>query len=451
MFTHFSNRVSQEALVDQIRAAAIPLTGAADDHDPLLEQIGDARFVLLGEATHGTHEFYRERAEITKRLILEKGFVAVAAEADWPDAHRVNRFVQGRGDDAEPIDALGDFRRFPAWMWRNADVLDFIGWLRDHNDRLGPGQIKVGFHGLDLYSLHASMEAVIAYLEKIDPPAAERARDRYACFDLHEDPQTYGHAAAFGLDRSCREEVLAQLRELQRSAAAYASLDGQVAEDELFSAEQNARVAKAAEEYYRTMYSAETNTWNLRDWHMAETLDDLAKHLNQRSPGAKIVVWAHNSHVGDARATQMGERGEWNIGQLARTRYGADAFLVGFTTHQGTVTAASNWGEPAERKRVRPSLAESYENLFHDVGLDRFLLKFGNDDRPRTPRRARLQRAIGVIYRPETERASHYFHANIRAQFDALIHIDETRAVEPLERVGAWDDDEIPETFPSGV
>lgn len=451
MFTHFPGRVSQNGLIEQIRSAAIPLTGADDDYDPLLEQIGESRFVLLGEATHGTHEFYRERAEITKRLILEKGFVAIAAEADWPDAHRVNRFVQGRGDDAEPIDALGDFRRFPAWMWRNADGLDFIGWLRDHNDGLPSDQPKVGFHGLDLYSLHASMEAVIAYLDKVDPQAAARARDRYSCFDLHEDPQAYGHSAALGLDRSCREEVLAQLRELQRSAVEYASRNGRIAEDEFFSAEQNARVAKAAEEYYRTMYSAEANTWNLRDWHMAGNLDDLARHLNQRSPGAKIVVWAHNSHVGDARATRMGERGEWNIGQLARNRHDGHAFLVGFTTHDGTVTAASNWGGPAERKRVRPSLAESYEGLFHDVGIERFLLMLGNGERTSGLRRPRLERAIGVIYRPETERASHYFHANIHAQFDAVIHIDRTRAVEPLERVGTWDDDEIPETFPSGV
>lgn len=451
MFTRAQTSASHDALVNQVRSAAKPLTGAAADYDPLLERIGDARFVLLGEASHGTHEFHHERAEITKRLILEKGFVAVAAEADWPDAHRVNRFVRGRGDDAAPIDALGDFHRFPAWMWRNAVVLDFVGWLRDHNDRLGPNQPKVGFHGLDLYSLRASMEAVIAYLDKVDPKAAARARERYACFDLHEDPQSYGQAAALGLDRPCREEVVAQLLELQRSAADYAKRNGRIDEDEFFSAERNARVAKAAEEYYRSMYSAETNTWNLRDWHMAETLDALADFLDQRSPRAKIIVWAHNSHVGDARATRMGERGEWNIGQLSRGRYGKEAFLVGFTTHRGTVTAASNWGEPAERKPVRPALAESYERLFHDVGINAFLLILGADERTCGLRRARLERAIGVIYRPETERASHYFHANLHAQFDAVIHIDRTRAVEPLERMGTWDDAEIPETFPSGV
>jgi len=451
MFTKFPNSDIQATLVDQIRLAARPLTGADDDYDELLERIGDARFVLLGEATHGTHEFYLERARITQRLILEKGFVAVAVEADWPDAHRVNRFIQGRGNDADAVEALGGFRRFPAWMWRNSDVADFVAWLRDHNDDLPPGAPKVGFHGLDLYSLHTSMEAVIAYLDKLDPKAAGRARDRYACFDLHEDPQSYGYATALGLDRPCREQVVAQLLELQRSASDYANRNGWIAEDDFFSAEQNARVAKAAEEYYRAMYSAETNTWNLRDWHMAETLDALSSFLNRRSHGAKIVVWAHNSHIGDARATRMGERGEWNIGQLSRGRYDGEAFLVGFTTHQGTVTAASNWGEPAELKRVRPSLEESYERLFHDVGHDRFLLLLGNDERTWGLRRPRLERAIGVIYRPETERASHYFQANIHAQFDAVIHIDRTRAVAPLERLGTWDDAEMPETFPSGV
>lgn len=451
MVTKFPARTSHTELVSQLRSAARPLTGAATDYDALLERIGDARFVLLGEASHGTHEFYRERARITKRLILEKGFVAVAAEADWPDAHRVNLFLHGRGKDTETIDALADFRRFPAWMWRNADVLDFVGWLRDHNDGLGPNKTKVGFHGLDLYSLRASMEAVVAYLDKVDPAAAARARDRYACFDLHKDPQSYGYSAALGEDRSCRDEVIAQLVELRQSAADYVSRDGWIAEDDFFSAEQNARVARAAEEYYRAMYSAETNTWNLRDWHMAETLDNLAAHLDRRSPGAKIAVWAHNSHIGDARATGMGERGEWNIGQLCRNRYDGEAFLVGFTTHHGTVTAASNWGAPAERKHVRPALPGSYEALFHELGEKRFLLLLGGDERTLGLRHPRLERAIGVIYRPQTERASHYFHANLHAQFDAVIHIDQTRAVEPLERMGTWDDDEIPETFPVGV
>ena len=314
--------------------------------------------MLIGEASHGTHEFYRERAQITKRLIREKGFTAVAVEADWPDAYRVNRYVRGRGDDAEAIDALAGFQRFPAWMWRNADVLDFVGWLRDHNDSVRPAMPKVGFYGLDLYSLHASMEAVIAYLDKVDPEAAERARHRYACFDLYgDDPQAYGFAAGLQLGQTCENEVVTQLVDLRRHAAEYALRDGRIAEDDYFYAEQNARLVRDAEQYYRTMYRGEVSSWNLRDRHMAETLDALVDFFERNGPAAKVVVWAHNSHLGDARATQMGVRGEWNVGQLVRQRYGRDAVLVGFTTYDGTVTAASNWDAPAERKSCPPGPA----------------------------------------------------------------------------------------------
>ena len=439
--------------IQAVRGSAHPLVGAAEDYDPLLELIGDARLVLLGEASHGTHEFYRERAQITKRLVREKGFTAVAVEADWPDAYRVNRYSRGRGDDAEAIGALADFRRFPAWMWRNADVLDFVGWLRDHNDAAGPGSAKVGFYGLDLYSLHASLEAVVAYLDKVDPVAAGRARARYACFDHYgEDTQAYGYATAFGLGRSCENEVITQLVDLRRAAAEYALRDGRIAEDDYFYAEENARLVKDAEAYYRTMYRGEVSSWNLRDGHMVETLNALVEYLGRKSPAAKIVVWAHNSHLGDARATQMGARGEWNVGQLVRERYGNDAVLVGFTTHSGTVTAASNWGARAERKTVRPALPGSYEALFHDAGPGRFLLTI-RGDRPVTAalQPPRLERAIGVIYRPDTERASHYFRASLPAQFDAVIHFDRSRAVEPLERNSEWDAGEVPETYPSGV
>jgi erythromycin esterase-like protein len=453
MTTMARNDVSLDLASRTVRGAAHPLAGAAEDDGPLLELIGDARFVLLGEATHGTHEFYRERARITKRLIRERGFTAVAVEADWPGAYRVNRYVRGRGDDAEAIDALAGFRRFPAWMWRNADVLDFVGWLRDHNDSAGPGTPQVGFYGLDLYSLHASMAAVIAYLDKVDPEAAERARHRYACFDLYgDDTQAYGLATAFGLGQSCENEVIAQLIELRRAAAEYALRDGRIAEDDYFYAEQNARLVRDAEQYYRTMYRGEVSSWNLRDRHMAETLDALVGFLGWRGPAAKVVVWAHNSHLGDARATQMGTRGEWNVGQLVRERYGRDAVLVGFTTYEGTVTAASNWDAPAERKRVRPALPGSYEALFHDAGPERFLLTLRDGDRAAAAlRQPRLERAIGVIYRPETERTSHYFQASLPGQFDAVLHFDRTRAVEPLERTAAWEMGEVPETFPSGV
>jgi erythromycin esterase-like protein len=444
--------VTDELLLSSLRGVVHPLSGTAEDYQPLLDLINDARIVLLGEASHGTHEFYRERAQITKRLIREKGFTAVAVEADWPDAYRVNRYVRGQGDDAEAIDALAGFQRFPAWMWRNADVLDFVGWLRDYNDESGPGRPKAGFYGLDLYSLHASIEAVLSYLEKVDPGAAERARSRYACFDSYgEDTQAYGFASGLGLGPSCEHEVVTQLVELRRSAAEYALRDGRIAEDDYFHAEQNARLVRDAERYYRTMYRGEVSSWNLRDRHMADALEGLVDYLGQRAAAPKVVVWAHNSHVGDARATQMGARGEWNVGQLVRERYGLQAVSVGFTTYDGTVTAASNWDAPAERKQVRPALPGSYEAIFHDVGPSRFLLCLRGDDRIAGLDQPRLERAIGVIYRPRTERASHYFHASLPGQFDAVLHFDRTRAVEPLERTARWDADEVPETFPTGI
>jgi erythromycin esterase-like protein len=436
---------------DAVRTALRGLTGAAGDYDPLLKWIGDARFVLLGEASHGTHEFYKERAQITKRLIKEKGFTAVAVEADWPDAYRVNRYVRGLGDDAEAIDALADFKRFPAWMWRNADVLDFVGWLRAYNEALSLNA-RVGFYGLDLYSLHASIEAVLKYLGQVDPEAARRARYRYSCFEhFGEDTQAYGYAASFGLTETCETEVVDQLIELQRRAAEYARRDGRVAADEFFFAEQNARLVKDAEEYYRSMFRGRVSTWNLRDRHMVETLHALVAHLEEQGQNPKVVVWAHNSHLGDARATDMGRSGEFNVGQLVRERYGNQAVLVGFSTHRGTVTAASSWDGPAERKRVRPALAGSYESLFHDVGRSRFMLDLRDGAAAEALRQQRLERAIGVIYLPQSERVSHYFYATMPDQFDVVLHFDETRAVEPLERTAGWEAGEVPETFPFGV
>jgi erythromycin esterase-like protein len=435
-----------------LRDVAHPLRGTSDDFDPLLALIGGARFVLIGEASHGTHEFYRIRAEITKRLIREKGFQAVAVEADWPDAYRVNRFVHGRDSDTDATDALGGFKRFPQWMWRNADVLDFVGWLRAHNEEQRE-DAKVGFYGLDLYSMHASMEAVLRYLAVVDPAAAERARFRYACFEhFGEDAQAYGYAASVGLTPSCERAVVDQLIELRLAAADYAHRDGRVAADDLFFAEQNARLVRNAERYYRAMFGSRTQSWNLRDQHMAETLDSLIAFLGANGSSAKVVLWAHNSHLGDARATELGAGGELNVGQLVRQRYGRDATLIGFTTCTGTVTAASNWDEPAERKVVRPALPESFEALFHEVGLGNFSLDLSaGGGAAETLARPRLERAIGVIYRPETERLSHYFQARLPAQFDAILHYDVTRAVEPLERTGVWERGELPETYPSAL
>lgn len=441
--------------VHLIRSGAHPLVGARDDFDPVLAAVGDAHFVLIGEASHGTHDFYRIRAEITKRLISERGFQAVAVEGDWPDAYRVNRYVRGRPGDDDADEALAGFRRFPQWMWRNADVLDFVGWLRAHNDRLTDPARAVGFYGLDLYSLHASMDAVLAYLDKVDPAAAHRARERYACFDLFGgDPQEYGHAATLGMAPSCERDVIAQLLDLRRGAAAYAERDGRVDPDAQFVAEQNARLVVNAEQYYRAMFRSRVGSWNLRDTHMAETLDALASFLARQGGPAKIVVWAHNSHLGDARATELGEGGEHNVGQLARMRHGDDAALIGFTTYTGTVTAAHDWGQPALRMRVRPALDDSYEALFHAANPGNFLVV------PRTYpeladalRAPRLERAIGVIYRPDTERLSHYFHASLPRQFDVVLHYDTTRAIEPLERTVRWDrgEAELPETYPSAL
>ena len=440
------------ASIQTIREAAYPLTGGRDDYDPLLDRIGNSKFVLIGEASHGTHEFYQQRAEITKRLIEEKQFTAVAVEADWPDAYRINRFVRGYPGDSESVEALGDFKRFPTWMWRNADVLDFVGWLRQHNDQVLPGKHKAGFYGLDLYSLYASIEAVLGYLSKVDPDAARRARYRYACFEhFAENAQQYGYAASLGLAQSCEDAVVEQLLELQRRALEFAKRDGRIASDEFFFAEQNARLVRNAEEYYRSMFRGRVSSWNLRDQHMSDTLDALFAHLSQHEGDAKIVVWAHNSHLGDARATQMGDMGELNLGQLTRDRYARDAVLVGFSTYSGTVTAASDWDNPAERQRVRPALPDSYEALFHDVGIPAFslILHDGRRHLIELPRPL-LQRAIGVVYRPETERASHYFEARLSSQFDAIIHFDSTRAVEPLERTPQWETGEW-ETFPSGI
>lgn len=447
-------RSDYTAIRDRVGSHAMILRpNENSDYDPLIDFIGDAHFVLLGEASHGTHEFYRERAEITKRLILEKGFSAVAVEADFPDAYRINRYVRGIGEDKDSIDALGGFKRFPAWMWRNADVLNFIGWLREYNEGLPFGSQKVGFYGLDLYSLHTSIEAVLGYLEKIDRAAAMRARERYSCFDhFGEDTQAYGYAAAFGITRSCEDEVVGQLLEINRRATEFARNDGRIAPDDHFAAEQNARLVKNAEKYYRMMFRSDVSSWNLRDSHMAETLKELEDHLSAQSGNAKVVVWEHNSHLGDARATEMGRRGEWNVGQLTRERHGDDAVLIGFTTNTGTVTASTDWGGEALRRHVRPALPGSIENIFHQTGMERFfVLLRSNPDLADALRSPLLERAIGVIYRPETERHSHYFRARVSEQFDAVIHFDETRAVEPLERSSVWERGEVMETYPSGV
>ena len=446
-----------ETPAEVVERCAVDAPAGVPPAEALEEIIADARVVLIGESSHGTAEFYRARAEITKWLIEEKGFCAVAAEADWPDAYRVNRYVRGLGHDTSPEEALRGFERFPAWMWRNTVVRDFVDWLHAHNSRLrGQDRRQTGFYGLDLYSLHRSMREVIDYLDTMDPVAAARARQRYACFDhtSADDGQAYGYAAAFGAGLSCEREAIEQLVELQRNAVEYARRDGLLAEDELFYAQQNAQTVRNAEGYYRAMFGTRVTSWNLRDRHMAQTLDALLAHLDRHPDGqpARIVVWAHNSHVGDARATEVGADGQLTLGQLAREQHGSAVRLIGFTTYTGTVTAASRWGGIAERKVVRPALNGSVEELFHEVERSEFLIS------PMLSRAAaepldvvRLGRAIGVIYLPDTERQSHYYHVRPGEQFDALIHLDRTTALEPLEAGSVWIAGETPETYPTGL
>lgn len=446
---------SAAQITESIRAAAVPLESGAQ-HAALQAWIGDARVVLLGEASHGSHEFYAERARITRRLIETHGFRAVAVEGDWPDAFRVNRFVRGLGTDASAREALGGFDRFPRWMWRNTVVLDFVAWQRAFNDRRAAAD-RCGFYGLDMYSLHASMAQVLAYLERHRPAVAQLARERYGCFDrFGSDSQTYGMLTGLRGAEGCEAEVVAMLADVRRALAAD-DAGGRTDDPELaFEAAQNALVVRNAEAYYRAMYMRNVSSWNLRDRHMAETLEAVERHLGRSGARPRIVVWAHNSHVGDARATEMGmERGELTLGQLARERLDADAFLAGFTTHAGTVTAASDWDGAAECKTVVPSLPGSVERLMHDTGLERFALRLGDAagslHAGALHAARRLERAIGVIYRPQTERQSHYFHVDLPRQFDALVHIDRTRALQPLDRGETHAGVDAPETFPSGT
>ena len=412
------------------------------DLGALLERIGDSRVVLLGEATHGTSEFYRFRARLTRELVLRKGFNVVAVEADWPDAAQLDRYIRNQpmGSIEEPI-----FSRFPTWMWRNREVADFIDWLRMHNDGVSEPERKVSFHGLDLYSLYNSIAAVIRYLEKIDPEAAQVARLRYGCLTPWErDPALYGRAALTRRFALCEAEVLTNLREMLERRMEYAARDG----ERFLDAVQNARVVANAEKYYRAMYYGSAESWNLRDRHMFDTL---LMVLGFRGPEAKAVVWEHNSHLGNAAATEMGARGELNVGQLTREHFQDDAYLIGFGTDHGTVAAATNWDGAMEVKRVRPAHPESYERLCHLSEVPAFLLHLRNPERVEVREELeipRLERAIGVIYRPETELLSHYFQAVLPWQFDEYVWFDETRAVTPL---AAAEVHGMPETYPFGL
>ncbi len=433
---------SEKALVQSLADAAEPFSSIeAADLVPLMQRIGSARIVLLGEATHGTSEFYRMRERITRDLIVNRGFRFIAIEADWPDAARVDHYVR---HFQYPPSEWTAFARFPTWMWRNTEVRDFVSWLRKYNGTAEAGE-RVAFHGLDLYSLYDSIRSVLNYLDEVDPVSAKVARERYGCLTpWQRDPATYGHAALTGSYPTCESDVVRTLADLLAKRRAYAEHDG----ERFLDAEQNARLVANAERYYRIMYYGSRASWNLRDTHMFETLQNL---LAFHGSDSKAVVWAHNSHVGNAGATEMAARGEYNIGQLCRKEYGDQAYLIGFGTHSGTVAAASEWDGPMEVKKVRPSLANSYEALCHATGLARFMLGLRGRGDLRGPNglgRERLERAIGVIYRPESELASHYFQANLPQQFDEYVWFDDTHAVTPLDTAEIKG---LPDTYPFGV
>jgi protein-L-isoaspartate(D-aspartate) O-methyltransferase len=404
----------------------------------LLERIGDSRIVLLGEASHGTSEFYRMRDRISRELIASKGFRFVAIEGDWPDAARVDHYA--RHLEYPPSEWMA-FARFPRWMWRNNEVRDFIDWLRQHNSDLRPNA-RVAFHGLDLYSLYDSIRSVLKYLDEVDPESAKVARERYGCLTPWQtDPATYGHAALSGQYPTCEKPVVQMLRDLLTHRSQYAERDG----ERFMDAVQNARLITNAERYYRIMYYGSRASWNLRDEHMFETLRTL---LAFYGPQSKAIVWAHNSHVGDAAATEMSSRGEFNVGNLCRREFGEHVYSVGFGTDRGKVAAASDWDGPMELKTVRPSHQQSYEHVCHLTDRPRFLLGLRDFLRDPALMKPRLERAIGVIYRPETELASHYFEAVLPRQFDEYIWFDETSAVTPFATTELKG---LPDTYPFGV
>ncbi|MFC4171788.1 erythromycin esterase family protein [Microvirga sp. GCM10011540] len=419
----------------------LPPISDATAFGSMFDRFSDAKVVLLGEATHGTSEFYRARAAITRRLIEEHGFNIVAVEADWPDAARIDAYVRHRKvpdtDDAA-------FERFPTWMWRNDEVADFVNWMRDHN-RDRPEAERAEFRGLDVYSLHSSIQSVLKYLEKVDPEGVDEARGRYGCLSpWQSDPALYGRAVLTGRKRPCDQALLDQLQSMLDRRLEYLKADGGEA---FFDAVQNAKIVHAAEHYYRIMYEGSTESWNLRDRHMFDTLQSLLA----RRENAKAVIWAHNSHIGNASATAMGWQGEFNIGELCRTAYRGEAVLIGFGTDRGTVAAASDWDGPMEVKDVRPARPDSHERIFRDAGLGCFLTDWrenGQQDLKEALSRPRLERAIGVIYRPETELYSHYFEAVMAEQFDAFVWFDETRAVTPLTHAHGKG---MPETYPFGL
>ena len=432
-------------LMHEVRNLARPLRDPTD-LDPLMARIGDARVVLLGEASHGTHEYYTWRTAITRRLVEEKGFSFVAVEGDWPDCYRLNRFVKAYpGTPEKAADALETFRRWPTWMWANEEVKHLVDWLRGYNDGQ-PDARKVGFYGLDVYSLWDSLHEVMGYLRKKDPTAFAAARRALKCFEPYgEEAQEYARATMYG-DESCRDEVIDLLRRVRAAAEAHDGGDGR---DGQFVAEQNALVIKNAEAYYRAMVRSDNESWNVRDRHMAETLDRLLAHHGR---GAKAVVWEHNTHIGDARYTDMADDGMVNIGQLARERYGEDdTVLVGFGSYRGTVIAGDSWDAPWAEMRVPPAREDTWEDVLHKATARDALYVFPPDV-SKEMSEWRGHRAIGVVYRPQYERYGNYVPTVLPRRYDAFLYIDQSKGVRPLFRpTDAELPEEAPETYPTGV
>lgn len=420
----------------------------SSSYHSFIERLGEAQLILMGGSTHGTYEFYKIRSEITKALIKEKGFNAIAIEADWPDVYNLNLYVKNQKPEMDDYAALKTFETFPSWMWCNDVILDFIRWLRAHNDKIQDSQNKLGIFGLDLYSLHTSMKLVIEYLEKIDPTAAEQAKERYQCMEQYsEEPTTYSYAVAAGLVPDCKDEVYTQLIEILKMEI-QTLRDPDASQEELLFLIQNAKVVANAEAYYRSLFSGPEITWNLRSKHMMDTLETLRvfhQRLSGRPP--KIIVWAHNVHIGDARATHMAQKNKISMGQLARDHYGEKCYLLGFSSYEGTVTASSKWGGDTEVKKLQPAAEGSYEYLFHQLNTPSFVLYLEENIPLIQPA---LQRSIGVIYKPETESVSHYHYAHLPQQFNAIIHVDSTTAVKPLNMKKHWGIGEFPDTFPTG-
>jgi erythromycin esterase-like protein len=484
----------KELPFEGVTSSGIPLSHLVrENFATILSAVGDAEVVMIGEATHGTEEFYHLRAEITKRLIEEKGFAFVAVEGDWPDVYRVNRYAQlgrVREEDASAAEALGDFERFPTWMWRNQVMLNFVEWLRDYNTRIPEPEKRVGVYGLDLYSMYKSAHEVIHYLDEIDPNAAKVARRRYGTLDQFKDePHDYAAAVMLGITPSCESQVIQMLVDICRKGPEYLQHRGMVSGEEHFYAEENAVVVKDAEEYYRKAYAGGAVTWNLRDRHMHNTLKEILEHYNTKRGWTKpkAVVWAHNSHLGDARATSVSQSGEFNIGQLVRQTFGlSKSFNIGFSTYHGTVRAATKWGRPGQVMEINEARPESYEHLFHTAAMQARGAEFkkekeeGKEKKQKDKSKAegeeeeeeeeeemelekemdfavilrsnaeevpvdrnlvkllsesRLERAIGVQYvkDPRKEIHAHYFDAVLPKQFDVVIHIDRTNALRALD------------------